>query len=111
MIGTIFLRSFNVYTNSHVKPLAVVFVKMIQDMKRVLSTFTFVIIAIQLFSCNKTPKTIPIMTPITEQTHLSKTDTATFGAGCFWCVEAVFQQLDGVISVTSGYSGGSLPNP
>src|SRR5215210_1188327 len=40
-----------------------------------------------------------------------KTDTATFGAGCFWCVEAVFQQLDGVLKVTSGYSGGHLANP
>ncbi len=39
------------------------------------------------------------------------TDTATFGAGCFWCVEAVFQQLDGVLKVTSGYSGGHIPNP
>jgi peptide-methionine (S)-S-oxide reductase len=41
----------------------------------------------------------------------SKTDTATFGAGCFWCVEAVFQQLDGVLKVTSGYSGGHVINP
>src|SRR4051812_45492176 len=40
-----------------------------------------------------------------------KTDTATFGAGCFWCVEAVFQQLNGVLKVTSGYSGGHVPNP
>ena len=40
-----------------------------------------------------------------------KTDTATFGAGCFWCVEAVFQQLDGVLKVTSGYSGGHVVNP
>lgn len=40
-----------------------------------------------------------------------QTDTATFGAGCFWCVEAVFQQLDGVLKVTSGYSGGHIPNP
>jgi peptide-methionine (S)-S-oxide reductase len=48
---------------------------------------------------------------ISESTTTSKTDTATFGAGCFWCVEAVFQQLEGVISVTSGYSGGSIPNP
>lgn len=39
------------------------------------------------------------------------TDTATFGAGCFWCVEAVFQQLEGVLKVTSGYSGGHVPNP
>lgn len=38
-------------------------------------------------------------------------DTITFGAGCFWCVEAIFQQLNGVYSVVSGYSGGQTKNP
>lgn len=38
-------------------------------------------------------------------------DLATLGAGCFWCVEAIFQNLEGVISVTSGYSGGTTENP
>lgn len=37
--------------------------------------------------------------------------TATFGGGCFWCTEAVFQSLRGVHSVVSGYSGGQQPNP
>ena len=39
------------------------------------------------------------------------TDTVTLGAGCFWCVEAVYQQLEGVVSVESGYSGGTIDNP
>lgn len=38
-------------------------------------------------------------------------DTITLGAGCFWCVEAVMQQMDGVISISSGYSGGNIANP
>lgn len=39
------------------------------------------------------------------------TEIATFGAGCFWCVEAQFQQLDGVEKVESGFSGGTVDNP
>lgn len=38
-------------------------------------------------------------------------EKATFGAGCFWCVEAIFQQLDGVNSVMPGYAGGDTKNP
>jgi len=36
---------------------------------------------------------------------------ATFGGGCFWCTEAIFQQIEGVEKVTSGYSGGRWPDP
>jgi len=41
----------------------------------------------------------------------NETDTATLASGCFWCTEAVFQELDGVISVMSGYTGGHVKNP
>lgn len=46
--------------------------------------------------------------PLAKLTHL---DSATFGAGCFWCVEAIFKNLEGVESVVSGYSGGDVNNP
>lgn len=39
------------------------------------------------------------------------TETATLGGGCFWCLEAVYQQLRGVQKVESGYTGGHVPNP
>ncbi len=37
--------------------------------------------------------------------------TATLAGGCFWCLEAVYDQVKGVVSVESGYSGGKMPNP
>lgn len=42
---------------------------------------------------------------------MSGFEKATFGAGCFWCVEAVFQRIDGVKSVVPGYAGGTKENP
>jgi len=38
-------------------------------------------------------------------------ETATLGGGCFWCLEAVFDEMEGVVSVESGYMGGHVPNP
>ena len=40
-----------------------------------------------------------------------KQGVITLGAGCFWCVEAVYQRIDGITKVTSGYMGGKIPNP
>ncbi len=52
-------------------------------------------------------------TTLDMQTNLDTTqlDTLTLGAGCFWCVEAVFQRVEGIEKVVSGYMGGSLKNP
>lgn len=39
------------------------------------------------------------------------TETATLGGGCFWCLDAAYRQIDGVVDVVSGYAGGARPNP
>lgn len=68
------------------------------------------LVSISFISCTQLESSPHKAPNIKSMTNL-KTDTATFGAGCFWCVEAVFQQLEGVLKVTSGYSGGHVANP
>lgn len=67
------------------------------------------------FSLLWTPEIRSQETPkVTERSVAAtstKSATATFGGGCFWCVEAVFENLKGVTSVVSGYAGGKNPNP
>ena len=46
-----------------------------------------------------------------DEAPVPKLDKATFAGGCFWCTEAVYAQIKGVKSVTSGYIGGEVPNP
>ena len=65
-------------------------------------------------TANKTEKIKQVMDtknnpaiPVTP----GKTDTATLANGCFWCTEAIFEQLEGVISAESGYTGGETKNP
>ena len=80
--------------------------------------FSAVMAIFSLSSCAQNQnKEIPTMETKTSSadskstSETSKLDTATFGAGCFWCVEAQFQMLDGVVKVESGFSGGSVKNP
>src|SRR5258708_1804943 len=57
-------------------------------------------------------ETKPAKTNVTDTTKIPEgAEYITLGAGCFWCTEAIFQQVPGVISVTSGYIGGTLKNP
>jgi peptide-methionine (S)-S-oxide reductase len=60
------------------------------------------------------PDTFPVLDHAEDENDTPPpggTEVATFGSGCFWCTEAVFQQIKGVTKVESGYSGGSVPNP
>jgi peptide-methionine (S)-S-oxide reductase len=70
------------------------------------------IMAVTLLSCAQKENPNRVMGDLSaSNASVMNTDTATFGTGCFWCTEAIFDQLDGVLKVTSGYSGGHVINP
>lgn len=85
-------------------------------MIRILNMVALLAFAIQLSACaqnnnyekSNTFKKMNNTNPATQQ---HKTEVATFAAGCFWCVEAQYQQLKGVEKVESGYIGGHIDNP
>jgi len=75
------------------------------------TTFLSGILSItMLASCGQTGPKAKVYNDTTTNDKM-KTETATFGTGCFWCTEAVFQELEGVLKATSGYSGGHVKNP
>lgn len=66
---------------------------------------------LSLTSCANKKNNISSTLPPSPVMLAANADTVTFANGCFWCTEAIFQQVEGVISVESGYSGGHLKNP
>jgi peptide-methionine (S)-S-oxide reductase len=68
----------------------------------------FIFMALALMACGQSNGKYQEKQEAMSNSNLEK---ATFGAGCFWCVEAVFLEMDGVEKVVSGYSGGARSNP
>src|SRR6187551_1278355 len=62
-------------------------------------------------SCGQKSEPVKTTAVNTKQINMKGLQLATFGSGCFWCTEAVFQQVDGVEKVESGYAGGQVKNP
>lgn len=77
-------------------------------MKRILWLTLLPWIGIQLCLGQPTP---PPKKPAAQPTVPAGAEVITLGAGCFWCTEAVYQQIPGILSVTSGYMGGTVKNP
>lgn len=75
-----------------------------------LFTITLINRGFAMFSSNEMVHN-PSSTQTSKNKDEKKLETATFGNGCFWCTEAIFQQLKGVASVKSGYTGGHVKNP
>lgn len=80
-------------------------------MKRSL-VLLFLMMLPMLASCEpKSAMTPDAHTPAKKPVVPEGAETATLGGGCFWCIEAAFARLDGVVSATSGYMGGDVKNP
>ena len=77
-----------------------------------LISFLFIFVLI-LIGCNKKGTNAQSEKTNEEDIQMNETglEKATFGSGCFWCTEAIFENLNGVTSVVSGYAGGKVENP
>jgi peptide-methionine (S)-S-oxide reductase len=73
--------------------------------------YTLFFITVFLTGCKESKSEIKQKNNKTMSEQNSNLETATFGSGCFWCTEAIFERVNGVSSVVSGYSGGTVENP
>ncbi|MBL7858270.1 MAG: peptide-methionine (S)-S-oxide reductase MsrA [Cyclobacteriaceae bacterium] len=80
-------------------------------MYKTYSMAAFLILLVVGISCGQRTKEKNTTIMIPETSAKSSLELATFGSGCFWCTEAIFQNIDGVELVESGYSGGRVKNP
>ncbi len=81
-------------------------------MKSILLTVFLAIMVFGAVNCKEAGLNNKMKEDETAMDKLSaKADTATFGQGCFWCSEAIFERVEGVKSVVSGYAGGHTKNP
>lgn len=69
------------------------------------------VVSITILGCQNSSSKPKINDENLMENQNIKLDTATFGSGCFWCTEAIFERVNGVVSVVSGYSGGTVANP
>jgi len=82
-------------------------------MKKNIYIFITSVLFIQLISWSLFESEAQTKTDIKkkEKQIMHESEIATFGSGCFWCTEAVFERVNGVLSVVSGYSGGTVEYP
>jgi peptide-methionine (S)-S-oxide reductase len=77
-------------------------------MKQIAYCALFILVA---WSCQARESTERDSAPVISAAQQARLDTAYFASGCFWCTEAVFERVQGVVDVVSGYSGGTRKNP
>lgn len=79
--------------------------------KKLKITFTALLIMISFISCNESKSQANEEMKNIMNDKNPNLEIATFGSGCFWCTEAIFERVNGVVAVVSGYSGGTVEDP